>query len=33
MLKEEDKVFKNLYNDFGWSLEDSMKRDDWSAIV
>ena len=25
MLKEEDKIFKNLYNDFGWSLEDSIK--------
>ena len=30
MLKEEDKIFKNLYNDFGWSREDSMKRDDWN---
>ena len=30
MLKEEDKIFKNLYNDFGWSLEDSLKRNDWS---
>ena len=30
MLKEEDKIFKNLYNDLGSSLEDSLKRDDWS---
>ena len=30
MLKEEDKIFKNLYNEFGWSLEDSFKRNDWS---
>ena len=30
MLKEEDKIFKNLYNDFGWTLEDSLKRNDWS---
>ena len=30
MLKEEDKIFKNLYNNLGWSLEDSLKRDDWS---
>ena len=30
MLKEEDKIFKNLYNNLGSSLEDSLKRDDWS---
>ena len=30
MLKEEDKIFKNLYNNFGWSLQDSLKRNDWS---
>ena len=29
MLKEEDKIFKNLYNELGWKLEDSLKRDDW----
>ena len=31
MLKEEDKIFKNLYNQFGWSIDDSLKRDDWSG--
>ena len=30
MLKEEDRIFKNLYNELGWKLEDSLKRDDWS---
>ena len=30
MLKEEDKIFKNLYNELGWSLENSLKRNDWS---
>jgi len=30
MLKEEDKIFKNLYNTLGWTLEESLKRDDWS---
>ena len=29
MLKEEDKIFKNLYNDLGWTLEESLKRSDW----
>ena len=30
MLKEEDKIFKNLYNNLGWTLEESLKRNDWS---
>ena len=30
MLKQEDRIFKNLYNDLGSSLNDSLKRDDWS---
>ena len=29
MLKQ-DRIFKNLYNDLGSSLNDSLKRDDWS---
>ena len=29
MLKKEDKIFKNLYNEFGWEIENSIKRDDW----
>ena len=30
MLKEEDRIFKNLYNEHGSSLADSLKRNDWS---
>ena len=30
MLKEEDKIFKNLYNSFGWEIEKSLERSDWS---
>ena len=30
MLKDEDRVFKNLYNDFGWDINSSLKRGDWS---
>ena len=29
MLKDENKIFKNLYNDLGWDLDSSLKRDDW----
>ena len=29
MLKKEDKIFKNLYNELGWDIESSLKRDDW----
>ena len=29
MLKKENRVFKNLYNEFGWDIENSLKRDDW----
>ena len=29
MLKQEDKIFKNLYNDLGWEIDNSIKRDDW----
>ena len=29
MLKEENKIFKNLYNEQGWELENAFKRDDW----
>ena len=30
MLKDEDRIFKNLYNDFGWELDSALKRKDWS---
>ena len=29
MLKEENKIFKNLYNNLGWEIEKAIKRDDW----
>ena len=29
MLKKEDKIFKNLYNDLGWEIESAIERDDW----
>ena len=29
MLKEEDKIFTNLYNQHGWTIQDSFKRKDW----
>ena len=30
MLKQEDKIFKNLNNTMGWEIDESLKRDDWS---
>ena len=29
MLKEENKIFKNLYNNLGWEIEKAIQRDDW----
>ena len=29
MLKSENKIFKNLYNEYGWEIENAIKRDDW----
>ena len=29
MLKPENKIFKNLYNQFGWEIDNAIKRDDW----
>ena len=29
MLKDEDRIFKNLYNDYGWDLESAIQRGDW----
>ena len=29
MLKDEDRIFKNIYNDFGYDIESSIKRGDW----
>ena len=30
MLKDEDRIFKNLYNDLGWEINDSLNRNDWT---
>ena len=30
MLKDEDRIFKNLYNDLGADLTSSKKRGDWT---
>ena len=30
MLKDEDRIFKNLYNDIGADLISAKKRGDWS---
>ena len=29
MLKPEDRIFKNLYNELGWEIDSAFKRDDW----
>ena len=29
MLKPEDRIFKNLYNDLGSDIDSAIKRDDW----
>ena len=29
MLKPENKIFKNLYNEHGWEIDQAIKRDDW----
>ena len=29
MLKDEDRIFRNLYNDLGSDIDSAMKRDDW----
>ena len=29
MLKDEDRIFKNLYNDLGWDLDSAINRGDW----
>ena len=26
MLKKEDKIFKNLYNEYGWEIENAIKE-------
>ena len=30
MLKDEDRIFKNLYNDLGWDIDSAVIRGDWS---
>ena len=31
MLKDEDRIFKNLYNDLGWEIDPAINREDWSS--
>jgi len=31
MLKDKDRIFKNLYNDLGWQIESAVKMGDWSG--
>ena len=30
MLKDEDRIFKNLYSDLGWDVDSAVTRGDWS---
>ena len=32
MLKSENKIFKNLYNELGWEINSAEKRDDWKIL-
>ena len=32
MLKDEDRIFKNLYNDLGWDIDSAVTRGDLSLI-
>ena len=29
MIKEENKIFKNLYNNLGWEIDRAINREDW----
>ena len=29
MLKKEDRIFKNLYNNYGWEIDKAIERNDW----
>ena len=29
MLNDKDRIFKNLYNDYGWQIESAIKLGDW----
>ena len=33
MLKDEDRIFKNLYNDLGWEIDFAINRGDWSKTM
>ena len=32
MLKEEDRIFKNLYNNLGWEINHAIEREDWELV-
>ena len=29
MLKDKDRIFKNLYNDYGWQMDSAIELGDW----
>ena len=31
MLKDNDRIFKNLYNDLGWDIDSAILRGDWKG--
>ena len=33
MLKDEDRIFQNLYNDYGAELDSAKKRGDWLETI
>ena len=33
MLKDEDRIFKNLYNDLGWDIDSAVARGDWRHTI
>ncbi len=30
MLKDKDRIFKNLYNDLGWDIDSAISQGDWA---
>ena len=33
MLKPEDRIFKNLYNELGWEIDNAIKSNDWKDTI
>ena len=32
-LKDQDRIFTNLYGQFDWRVDDAMKRGDWFKVI